>query len=57
MKEDRSAPNCGSAQGEPSQALSRRNFLRVSITGAAIAGAGGLASCMTGQPTTRGAGT
>jgi hypothetical protein len=27
------------------------------MTGAAIAGAGGLASCMTGQPSARGAGT
>ncbi|TIL81915.1 MAG: twin-arginine translocation signal domain-containing protein [Mesorhizobium sp.] len=57
MKDDRGEANCGSAQGEPSQALSRRKFLKVSMTGAALAGAGGLASCMTGQPTARGAGT
>ncbi len=37
--------------------LSRRAFLRVSATGAAIVGAGALASCMTGQPATQGPGT
>ncbi|TIM36012.1 MAG: twin-arginine translocation signal domain-containing protein [Mesorhizobium sp.] len=38
--------NHGSAAS--SRALSRRNFLKVSVTGAAIASAGGLSACMTG---------
>ncbi|WP_419694829.1 twin-arginine translocation signal domain-containing protein [Mesorhizobium muleiense] len=44
MKDDRGEANGGSAHGAPSQTLSRRKFLKVSMTGAAIAGAGGLAS-------------
>jgi hypothetical protein len=35
--------NRGSAAS--SQVLARRNFLKVSVTGAAIASAGGLSSC------------
>jgi hypothetical protein len=50
MKEDYGDVNRGSEQGDQSQALSRRRFLKVSMTGAAMAGAGGLASCMTGAP-------
>src|ERR687898_634287 len=57
MKGDREELICGPAQGGPSQRLWRRKFLKVSMTGAAIAGAGGLASCMTGRPAARGAGT
>jgi hypothetical protein len=57
MNGDRSEANRWSAQSGPSQTLSRRKFLKVSMTGVAIAGAGGLASCMTGQPAARGAGT
>jgi hypothetical protein len=37
--------------------LSRRRFLRASIAGAAIAGAGGIAGCMTSPPAARDAGT
>ncbi|TIN46977.1 MAG: twin-arginine translocation signal domain-containing protein [Mesorhizobium sp.] len=49
MNGDRSEANRWSAQRVPSQTLSRRKFLKVSMTGVAIAGGGGLASCMTGQ--------
>ncbi|TIT18354.1 MAG: twin-arginine translocation signal domain-containing protein [Mesorhizobium sp.] len=48
MNGDRSEANRWSAQSVPSQTLSRRKFLKVSMTGVAIAGGGGLASCMTG---------
>ena len=57
MKEDRRGVDRGPAQGGSSQTVSRRNFLKVTMSGAAIAGATGLASCMTNEPTVRGAGT
>ena len=56
MNDHRRETSCGSAHGDSFQMLSCRRFLTVSMTGAAIVGAGGLASCMTGQPATRGAG-
>ncbi|MER8608890.1 hypothetical protein NKH61_31575, partial [Mesorhizobium sp. M1005] len=56
IKEDRGEINCGSAQREPGQALSRRKFLKVSMTGAAICRCR-CPSCMTGQPAARGAET
>jgi hypothetical protein len=43
MKKDDSH---GSADAGESRMLSRRKFLKVSVTGAAIAGAGGLSACV-----------
>jgi hypothetical protein len=49
--------NEGSAKSIASGALSRRKFLRVSMTGAVIAGAGGLSACMPAPPVVQVAGT
>jgi len=57
MKKDRGPVDKTPAQGRSSQAVSRRKFLKVTMAGAAVAGAGALASCMTRQPVARGAGT
>ena len=57
MKQDRGDVSRGRAQDGPTRALSRRNFLKVSMTGAAIAGTGGLTSCMTSPYGKRAAGT
>jgi hypothetical protein len=54
MNEDHNDVSHGSTKGRP---LSRRKFLRVSITGAAIAGAGGLSACMPAPPAMQVAGT
>lgn len=55
MNEDRCDMNRRATQDGGT--FSRRTFLRVSITGAAIVGGSGLAACMSGQPAARGAGT
>jgi hypothetical protein len=45
-----------STRNELNRRLSRRKFFKISLTGVAIAGAGGLASCATGPRGTRGGG-
>jgi hypothetical protein len=45
------------AHDGPSQTLCRRKFLKASMTGAVIVGAGALASCMMSPSGKRGAGT
>lgn len=57
MKKDRGPEGKSPAQGRSSQAVSRRKFLKVTMAGVAVTGAGALSSCMTGQPGARGAGT
>ncbi|WP_143534081.1 twin-arginine translocation signal domain-containing protein [Rhizobium sullae] len=49
---ERDQTECG-----PGQSVSRRKFLKATMTGVAIAGAAGLSGCLTGQPVARGAGT
>lgn len=57
MKKGCGQTDKSSAQGRSRQAVSRRKFLKVTMAGAAVAGASALASCMTHQPVARGAGT
>src|SRR5687767_10686592 len=46
MKKDHEKPLPGSADAAASPSLSRRRFLKVSMTGAALAGAAGLSACV-----------
>ena len=55
MTEDQNDVNRGSAAADSGRRLSRRVFLKVSVTGAALAGAGGLSACAT--PAVPGGGT
>ncbi|WP_085026547.1 twin-arginine translocation signal domain-containing protein [Ensifer aridi] len=60
MKKDHDDVKQKSTAGDSTRKLSRRNFLKISGTGAAVAGAVGLTSCMTSPrmaPVARGAGT
>lgn len=59
MKEHSDKANHERADAESGHRFSRRRFLQVSVTGAAIAGATGLSACMSAPPapTTRVAGT
>jgi hypothetical protein len=56
MKEIEDETNKASARSAASQTLSRRRFLEVSMTGAALAGAAGLSACAS-APEMRTAGT
>jgi hypothetical protein len=56
MKKDHDEADEGSTSAA-NGTLSRRKFLRVSITGAAIAGAGGFSACMPAPPVLQVAGT
>ena len=56
MKKDHDKRIPGSADAAATPSLSRRKFLKVSMTGAALAGAAGLSACVA-PPEMRAAGT
>ena len=53
MQDNQDQVNRGSAAADAGRRLSRRVFLQVSVTGAALAGAGGLSACMPSPTATR----